>query len=97
MIMADISKDYHEANSPIVREAAWKWYTTVVKTRLQNNSQALIVFTRWHEDVLIGRIDRSEEVVDFTSWEDLNFFFFFFNDPAPPEFSPLPLPAPLPI
>src|SRR2546430_414415 len=23
--------------------------------------------------------------------------FFFFNDPAPPEFSPLPLPAPLPI
>src|SRR3989442_5982254 len=23
--------------------------------------------------------------------------FFFFNDPAPPEISPLPLPAPLPI
>src|SRR5260370_804136 len=26
-----------------------------------------------------------------------SFFFFFFNDPAPPEFSPLPLHAPLPI
>src|SRR2546430_12308193 len=25
------------------------------------------------------------------------FFFFFFNDPAPPEISPLPLPAALPI
>src|SRR2546430_7432603 len=25
------------------------------------------------------------------------FFFFFLNDPAPPEISPLPLPAPLPI
>src|SRR5256885_10936910 len=25
------------------------------------------------------------------------FFFFFLNDPAPPEFSPLPHPAPLPI
>src|SRR2546430_7440345 len=24
-------------------------------------------------------------------------FFFFFNDPAPPEIYPLPLPAPLPI
>src|SRR2546430_2524147 len=24
-------------------------------------------------------------------------FFFFFNNPAPPEFSPFPLPAPLPI
>src|SRR2546430_17701726 len=27
----------------------------------------------------------------------LFFFFFFFNDPAPTEFSPLPLPAALPI
>src|SRR5256885_2299337 len=25
------------------------------------------------------------------------FFFFFLNDPAPPEISPLPQPAPLPI
>lgn len=71
MIMDDIYKDYQEANSPIVREAAWKWYTTVVKTRLHNKSQELIVFTRWHEDDLIGRIERSEEVVNFTSWEDL--------------------------
>ena len=71
MIMDDIYKDYQEANSPIVREAAWKWYTTVVKTRLHNNSQELIVFTRWHEDDLIGRIERSEDVVNFTSWEDL--------------------------
>lgn len=71
MIMDDIYKDYQEANSPIVREAAWKWYTTVVKTRLHNNSQELIVFTRWHEDDLIGRIERSEEVVNFTSWDDI--------------------------
>src|SRR3712207_7087044 len=27
----------------------------------------------------------------------LTFFFFFLNDPAPPEISPLPLPAALPI
>src|SRR5256885_15529479 len=27
----------------------------------------------------------------------LDFFFFFLNDPAPPEISPFPLPAPLPI
>src|SRR2546430_657144 len=27
----------------------------------------------------------------------LFFFFFFFNNPPPPEFSPFPLPAPLPI
>src|SRR2546430_1890050 len=27
----------------------------------------------------------------------LTFFFFFLNNPAPPEISPFPLPAPLPI
>src|SRR3954467_11994746 len=27
----------------------------------------------------------------------LSCFFFFFNEPAPPEFSPFPLPAPFPI
>src|SRR5256885_15429292 len=26
-----------------------------------------------------------------------HFFFFFLNNPPPPKFSPLPLPAPLPI
>lgn len=31
MIMDDVYKDYSEGNSPIVRNAAWKWYTTVVK------------------------------------------------------------------
>ena len=73
MILDDVYKDYAEGNSPIVREAAWKWYTTVVRTRLHNNSQELIVFTRWNEDDLIGRIERSgEKIVDFGSWEDLD-------------------------
>jgi hypothetical protein len=45
-ILDDVYKDYAEGNSPIVRAAAWKWYTTVVRTRLHNDSQELIVFTR---------------------------------------------------
>ena len=58
-ILDDVYKDYAEGNSPIVRAAAWKWYTTVVRTRLHNDSQELIVFTRWHDDDLIGRIERA--------------------------------------
>lgn len=73
MILDDVYKDYAEGNSPIVREAAWKWYTTVVRTRLHNDSQELIVFTRWNEDDLIGRIEKSgEEIVDFRTWSDLD-------------------------
>ena len=71
-ILDDVYKDYAEANSPIVRNAAWKWYTTVVRTRLHNDSQELIVFTRWHDDDLIGRIEKSgETVIEIKSWDDV--------------------------
>lgn len=70
-ILDDVYKDYSEGNSPIIREAAWKWYTTVVRTRLHNQSQELIVFTRWHDDDLIGRIEKSgEEIIDAKRWAD---------------------------
>ena len=72
-ILDDVYKDYAEGNSPVIREAAWKWYTTVVRTRLHNQSQELIVFTRWHEDDLIGRIVQSgEKVVDVRTWADID-------------------------
>jgi predicted phage terminase large subunit-like protein len=72
-ILDDVYKDYSEGNSPVIREAAWKWYTTVVRTRLHNESQELIVFTRWHEDDLIGRIEQSgEQIIDVRKWSDVD-------------------------
>lgn len=71
-ILDDVYKDYNEANSGLIREQAWKWYTTVVRTRLHNDSQELIVFTRWHEDDLIGRLEKSgEKIIVMRSWSDL--------------------------
>lgn len=71
-ILDDVYKDYKEGNSPVVRAAAWNWYTTVVRSRLHNDSQELIVFTRWHDDDLIGRIEKSgEQVIDVKTWADL--------------------------
>jgi len=71
MIMDDLYKDYMEANSPIIRENVWDWYTTVVKTRLHNDSQELIVFTRWHEDDLIGRLEKKETVIEIKSLDEI--------------------------
>ena len=72
-ILDDVYKDFSEANSSLVREIAWKWYTTVVRTRLHNDSQELIVFTRWHEDDLIGRLEKSgEKIILLKSMEDLD-------------------------
>ena len=56
LIMDDIYKDAKTAWSPVVREAISDWYDTVAETRLHNDSQQLIVFTRWHEDDLAGRL-----------------------------------------
>lgn len=72
MIMDDLYKDFMEANSPVTREMAWKWYTTVVSSRLHNDSQQLMVFTRWHEDDIIGRLEKQEKVVTITSLSELN-------------------------
>lgn len=71
-ILDDVYKDFDEANSSLIRERAWKWYTTVVSTRLHNDSQQLIVFTRWHEDDLIGRIEKGgERIKVLEKWSDL--------------------------
>jgi len=62
MIMDDLYKDYAEGNSPVIRESVIDWYISVVRTRLHNQSQELIVFTRWHEEDLIGYIEKKENV-----------------------------------
>ena len=70
-ILDDIYKDYEEANSPVIRESAWKWYTTVVRTRLDNNSQEIIVYTRWHSDDVVGRLEKKETIIDIEKLSDL--------------------------
>lgn len=71
MILDDLYKDYEEANSPIIRQAVIDFYTTVIRTRLHNDSQELIVFTRWHEDDLIGYLEEKETVITVESLSDL--------------------------
>lgn len=72
LLMDDLYKDWKEANSPVVRDNVWDWYVTVADTRLHNDSQQLIVFTRWHEDDLIGRIEKIEQVTNYADIDDFN-------------------------
>ena len=71
-ILDDLYKDAMEANSPLVRENCWEWYTSVVRTRMHNASQEIIVFTRWHEEDLIGVLRRKEGFVDMREWADID-------------------------
>lgn len=71
MIFDDLYKDASEANSPQIRQTAWDWYTKVARTRLHNDSQQLIVFTRWHPEDIVGKIIESENVIFAEKWSDL--------------------------
>ena len=71
-ILDDLYKDAMEANSPLVRANCWEWYTSVVKTRMHNRSRELIVFTRWHEEDLIGELMRRERFVTLTHWAQID-------------------------
>jgi len=55
-IIDDPFKNKEEADSTIIRDKVWNWYTTVFLTRLEKNGQILLTMTRWHEDDLAGRI-----------------------------------------
>lgn len=70
-ILDDLYKDAMEANSPTIRENCWEWYTSVVKTRMHNESQELMVFTRWHEDDLMGKLMACEPVEELRDWSQL--------------------------
>lgn len=64
LIMDDIYKDAKTAWSSTVRESVEDWYDTVAETRLHNDSQQLIVFTRWHEKDLAGHLLEQQGIYD---------------------------------
>ena len=64
LIMDDLYKDAASAWSPVIRQNVADWYDTVASTRLHNNSQQLLVFTRWHMEDLAGRLLEQEGVYD---------------------------------
>ncbi len=72
LVMDDLYKDYQDATSPTISERVWEWYTTVAKTRLHNDSQELIVFTRWSENDLVGRLEEEGKVVTYTGEKSID-------------------------
>jgi predicted phage terminase large subunit-like protein len=71
LIFDDLYKDAMEGNSPIVRENVIEMYKSVAETRLHNGSQQICVFTRWHEDDLIGWFENHHNVFTLKSFEDV--------------------------
>ncbi len=67
-IIDDAIRSAEEANSEVVREKQWDWFTNDLRTRLKPGASIVIIGTRWHEDDLSGRLlSRQRELWDVVS------------------------------
>lgn len=57
LIIDDPIKDRAEADSALIRDKLWEWFTQVIGTRLMtDDAWIMLIQTRWHEDDLVGRL-----------------------------------------
>lgn len=68
----DPFKDWQAAYSPVIRESIWKWYLTVLRTRLMPGGAIVLVMTRWHDDDLAGRLIKQMKSGDGDQWDILS-------------------------
>ena len=62
-VIDDPVKGRAEANSQLVRDRTWSWFTDDFRSRFARDGAMLIIMTRWHVDDLLGRIiDRVHDV-----------------------------------
>ena len=77
-IIDDPIKDRAEAMSMTIREGLWSWYQDVFETRLHNDSQQILIQTRWHEDDLAGKLlkrDSDWEVIVLEAIKENDYFY----------------------
>ena len=75
-IIDDPLKDRAEAQSKVIRDGLWSWYEDVFETRLHNDSQQILIQTRWHVDDLAGRLlkrDSDWEVLTLEAIKETDF------------------------
>ena len=72
LVLDDLYKGWKDANSPITQRSVWDWYITVANSRLHNDSQQLITFTRWSEQDVIAKLIELGLVVIYDGSEALD-------------------------
>ena len=70
LIVDDPHKDRAEAESQILRDHVYEWFTGTAYSRVEPGGSTIICHTRWHPDDLIGRMILKDQVEgDRKPWE----------------------------
>jgi predicted phage terminase large subunit-like protein len=56
LIIDDPHKNRQEAESKLVRDRIWEWFTSTAFTRLSRHGAVVLIMTRWHVDDLVGKL-----------------------------------------
>lgn len=86
LVIDDPIKDRKEADSALIRQNIWDWWTDAASTRLAPGAPVVLILTRWHEDDLAGRLLAAE---DGHLWKVINIPAQADHDPAKGETDPL--------
>ena len=69
-IIDDPVKNRKDANSQVMRDGAWEWWTSTYRTRIAENGSHVLIMTRWHYDDLAGRLMSNQGAIDYSEWLD---------------------------
>lgn len=72
LIIDDPLKNREEAESTVIRQKIWDWFTSTALTRVEPGGSVIVCHTRWHDDDLIGRIKREFAGNESVNWVHLN-------------------------
>lgn len=86
LIIDDPVKGRKDADSQVMRDDAWDWWTDTASTRLAPGAPVILILTRWHEDDLAGRLLAAE---DGHLWDVINIPAQADHDPNKGQTDPL--------
>lgn len=61
LLIDDPIKNSEEAQSEVIRQKVWDYYTTTLYTRLEKDAAIILILTRWHYDDLAGRLLEAQQ------------------------------------
>ena len=91
LVIDDYLKNRAEAESETIRDGIWDAFRSDLMTRLAPAHAVIIVATRWHEDDLVGRIEKEMAVepkfpkfkrINFPAWDEREGWLFPERFPA---------------
>lgn len=72
LIIDDPFKNREDAESPVMRQKVWDWFTSTALTRVEPGGSVIVCHTRWHDDDLIGRIKKEWDGTD-QAWTGISY------------------------